>query len=151
MSRYIIEVTVDVDAGGLEQAALTGVAARAMEHEAVAAGAELSIVLTDDATVQRLNHQYRGVDAPTDVLSFGQRDADIPAPPDGEAHLGDVVISLDTARRQAGEYGIPLDDEVAHLVVHGVLHLLGYDHETPDDASVMRAREDAILGEVHHH
>ena len=151
MSRYIIEVTVDVDAGGLEQAALTDVANRAMEHEAVGAGAELSIVLADDATVQRLNQQYRGVDAPTDVLSFGQQGADIPSPADGETHLGDVVISLDTARRQADEYGVPLNDEVSHLVVHGVLHLLGYDHETPDDASVMRAREDAILGEAHHH
>ena len=62
-----------------------------------------------------------------------------------------MIISVDTARRQAAEYALSLQDEVAHLLVHGILHLLGYDHEDPEDAAQMRQREDAILGSAHHH
>ena len=109
-------------------------------------------MLADDATVRELNRTYRGTDAATDVLSFAQSEGEAFAQPDGvPPHIGDVVISLDTAPRQAVEYGQALGDEVSHLLVDGVLHLLGYDHEQPDDAAVMRAREDAILGAAHHH
>jgi probable rRNA maturation factor len=109
-------------------------------------------MLTDDAALHELNRTYRGVDAPTDVLSFAQSEGGEFALPEGEApHLGDVIISLDTARRQAAEYGLALQDEVSHLLVHGVLHLLGYGHEQPEDAQIMRTHEDAILGEAHHH
>src|SRR5574338_1599751 len=93
----------------------------------------------DDAVVRELNRTYRGADATTDVLSFAQGEGERFARPEGEArHLGDVVISLDTARRQAAEYGQDAQDEVAHLLVHGVLHLLGYDHEREDDERGMR-------------
>ncbi|HEY8489456.1 MAG TPA: rRNA maturation RNase YbeY [Dehalococcoidia bacterium] len=128
---------------------------------------ELSVVLTDDETVRDLNRRFRGVDEPTDVLSFGgepelaeaESALEAAAPrfvlPPGEArHLGDVVISLPTAERQAAEARIPLAAELAHLVVHGVLHLAGYDHEAEEDEAVMRAEEDEILGELglsHHH
>ena len=85
------------------------------------------------------------------MLSFAQSDGDEFAQPAGEApHLGDVVISLDTARRQAIEADEPLQDEVSHLLVHGVLHLLGYDHEEPDDEATMRRHEEAILGVQFH-
>ena len=87
-----------------------------------------------------------------EYLDVVQRLVEEFALPDGETpHLGDVVISVDTARRQAAEFGVPLQDELSHLVVHGILHLLGYDHEDTDDEAVMRAHEDAVLGGAHHH
>ena len=153
MTRYIIELQADVDTAGIDSHELERVAERALEAEGVAKPAELSVMLADDATVRELNHRYRDTDATTDVLSFSQAEGDDFAQPEGTApHLGDVIISVDTARRQAAEFGVPLQDEVAHLLVHGVLHLLGYNHEAPDEERVMRLREDAILGaSAHHH
>ena len=152
MSTYLIELQAEVDESGIDAGALERLAARALETEGVATPAELSILLADDAVVHELNRTYRQTDAPTDVLSFAQTEGDEFARPDGAArHLGDVVISIDTARRQAAEYRQELHDEVAHLLVHGILHLLGYDHEQVDDERIMRGREDAILGGAHHH
>ena len=152
---YLIEVTHEpdsVDISGIDVHALDRMATRALQLEAVPAPAELSIVFVDDAAIQVLNRDYRATDAPTDVLSFAQGEGAEFATPEGEArHLGDVIVSAETARRQAAENGITLDDEVAHLVVHGILHLLGYDHEDPPDAEAMRAREDAVLGGAAHH
>ncbi len=112
--------------------------------------AEVSILLTDDEVVWQLNRDYRRQDKPTDVLSFAQRDsvAGAPAPRKRTAQrevLGDVVISVDTAARQAAERGASLADELAHLAVHGVLHLLGYDDETEHGAETMRLRESVAL------
>lgn len=107
--------------------------------------AEVSIVFVDDEYIQRLNREYRGVDAPTDVLSFALNEGE-PMPEDeGEQLLGDVVISLPTAERQAVEYGHSLEREVAFLTVHGVLHLLGYDHQTEEERRLMREKEEAVL------
>ena len=88
--------------------------------------AELSLVLTDDGRLRELNLQWRGVDGPTDVLSFPDGDP----LPDGLPFLGEVVISLDTAEVQATRLGHSLERELEELTLHGVLHLLGYDHET---------------------
>lgn len=152
MTTYIIELQAEADATGVDEIALERLAAHALEAEGVDRPAELSILLADDGVVRELNRTYRGADAPTDVLSFAQREGDDFARPEGAApHLGDVVISLDTAQRQAAEYGQTLHDEVAHLLVHGILHLLGYDHERIAEERAMRAREDAILGAAHHH
>jgi probable rRNA maturation factor len=152
VTRYIIELQADVDTAGIDAHALERLAERALEAEGVAAPAELSILLADDPTVHELNRTYRDTDAPTDVLSFAQDEGDAFARPEGAArHLGDVVISVDTARRQAAEYMVTLQDEVSHLLVHGVLHLLGYDHEEPDDAQAMRLQEERVLGAAHHH
>ncbi len=152
MTGYIIEIQVESDASDLDLETIERLATNALEAEHVSDPAELSIVLADDVTVRELNRAYRETDAVTDVLSFAQSEGeDFAQPEDAARHLGDVVISLDTARRQAVEYAQPLRDEVSHLLVHGVLHLLGYDHEQPDDAAIMRAHEDAILGEAHHH
>jgi probable rRNA maturation factor len=150
---YVIDVNSDTVDGEADAGALSTLAGRALSAERVADGSELSVLLTDDDTIWRLNREYRGTDAPTDVLSFAQTESDAGAPrSEVEAsHLGDVVISLETARRQAAEYGLLLDDEVRHLLVHGILHLLGYDHELPEDAGRMREREEAILGPAHHH
>ena len=150
--RYTIALNVDTAAEDIDRAKLRALARKALRNEGVAAPAELSIVLTDDATVRALNRDYRGTDAPTDVLSFAQGEGEaFAAAPGASRHVGDVIVSVDTARRQAKRYKLTLHDEVAHLLVHGVLHLLGYDHEAPEDARVMRAHEDAILGPAHHH
>jgi probable rRNA maturation factor len=148
---HVVEVLTETTRAGIDASALHQLAVRTLEAESVGP-AELSVVLTVDAKIRELNRAYRGSDAATDVLSFSQGEGEAFARPEGvEPHIGDVVISLETARRQAAEYAVPLQNELAHLLVHGVLHLLGYDHESAGDAKIMRAREDAILGEAHHH
>jgi probable rRNA maturation factor len=110
--------------------------------------AELSIVLCDDAFIQPLNRDYRALDAPTDVLSFSQREGEDGDPDDPV--LGDIIISVETARRQAEGRGYGLDKELRVLLVHGLLHLLGYDHIEPEEAAEMQAEERrllALLGE----
>jgi len=149
---YEIALLAEADTGDIDVDALRPLAVRALAEESVEAGSELSVVFVDDGEIRRLNREYRDTDAATDVLSFGQIEGEAFArPEDAPRHLGDVVISVDTARRQAAEYGVPLQDEVAHLLVHGILHLLGYDHEETEDERMMREREEAILGEAHHH
>ncbi len=95
----------------------------------------VNIVIVDDRAIRALNKTYRGRSRPTDVLAF-------PADPD-LGILGEVYISVDTARRQASEYDVTLRQEILQLVVHGILHLCGYDHERKKDAAVMKAREDS--------
>ena len=103
--------------------------------------AELSVLLVSDREMRRLNHRWRGRDRPTDVLSFAQGEG--AAPPDGL--LGDVVISVDTARCQAAERGETLGREGERLLIHGLLHLLGYDHErSAAEARRMQRRERAL-------
>ncbi len=149
---YEIELQHEADIEGIDERALERVAAHALALEAVASGTELSVLLADDAAVRELNRAYRATDETTDVLAFAQSEGEAFAQPDGAPpHLGDVIISMDTARRQAAEFAIAIQDEVAHLLVHGILHLLGYDHEDPDDAERMRLHEDAVLGVAHHH
>jgi probable rRNA maturation factor len=92
-------------------------------------GSELSILLTGDDEIHQLNQIYRERDRPTDVLSFSQREGEFPGP---EAVLGDVVISIETAGRQAAERGHSLRAEILELLAHGLLHLLGFDHELSD-------------------
>lgn len=104
--------------------------------------AEVSIMLADDALVRKLNRDYRGKDRPTNVLSFPAEDSGAP----GRARLlGDVVLALETVRREAADRSKPLSDHVSHLVVHGMLHLLGRDHETETQAAAMEALEIEIL------
>ncbi len=106
--------------------------------------AELSVVLCGDGFIQPLNRDWRGKDGPTDVLSFAQQEGDAVLP--GDTVLGDLVISVETAQRQAGELGHSLSAELSVLLVHGLLHLLGYDHETnADDAARMRKEEQRLL------
>ncbi len=111
---------------------------------------ELGVRLADDAELRRLNHRYRGRDAPTNVLSFAASDATpgrLPALPDDGAPLalGDVVLALETVLDEAGAQGKTVADHVGHLVVHGVLHLVGHDHENDADANVMEGLETAVL------
>ncbi len=129
---------------------IAALARRVLAAEQVRAPAELSIAITEDTTVRELNRRYRGVDAPTDVLSFASGEADFVVPPGRARQLGEIVISHQTARRQAEDAGHPVETELAHLLVHGILHLLGHDHESPAEARSMRAREEALLGRTLH-
>lgn len=115
-----------------------------LSMEDVPESSELSIALVDDDEMARLNKQYRDIDGPTDVLSFGCDDP-CPTPGDEPITLGDVVIAPAVAERQAAELGHSVEHELDVLLVHGVLHLLGYDHEAEDDAGAMAAREAALL------
>ncbi|MCE9672956.1 rRNA maturation RNase YbeY [Myxococcus stipitatus] len=106
---------------------------------------ELSLSLVDDRAIRRLNRTWRDKDKATDVLSFPA--GDLPKGTPGPRPLGDVVISLDTAKRQAREYERTLEAELARYLAHGILHLLGHDHERPRDAKRMAALEESLLGE----
>ena len=108
--------------------------------------AEISIVVCDDLFIQHLNRDYRGKDTPTDVLSFAQREGEGADPDD--LVLGDVVISVETAARQADRLGHSLPQELVVLLTHGFLHLLGYDHETPEDAAEMAEAEAKLLSRL---
>jgi len=112
--------------------------------------AELGVLITDDARVRELNREYAGEDEPTDVLSFSLREGEDFASPDGVVRLGEVIISYPTAERQASDAGRPAEDEVAHLLVHGILHLLGYDHAEAQEERRMRAREEELLEAFSH-
>lgn len=109
---------------------------------------ELAVRLTSDAEVQALNRDYRGKDKPTNVLSFPMLGADellaLPAGV-GEVLLGDIVLAYETCAREAGERGLALADHVAHLVVHGTLHLLGLDHQNDAEAEAMEQTERNVL------
>jgi probable rRNA maturation factor len=102
----------------------------------------LSVYLTTDAELQQLNREHLGIDAPTDVLSFPIPFDD---PESGQAYLGDILISVPTAARQAEAGGHPLEDEIQLLLVHGILHLLGHDHTTSAEKSAMWQIQESIL------
>jgi probable rRNA maturation factor len=106
---------------------------------------ELAIRLADDAVQQQLNRDWRGVDRPTNVLAFQAWEPSAPIPPGAPLLLGDVVVAFETAAREADEQGKPLADHLSHLIVHGVLHLLGYDHATETEAIAMESLETSIL------
>ena len=156
--RHYIPVTADVPGVNDGLKALIRRAVRtALAAEGVDFACEVDVSVTSDEGIQRINLDMRGVDRPTDVLSFpafdltpgefpGEEDAD---PDTGRVPLGDMAISLERVRAQAKEYGHSNRRELAYLVVHSVLHLLGYDHldEGPQKAR-MRSREDAIMAEL---
>lgn len=121
----------------------------ATEAVALPAAAEISVVLCDDRTIHRLNKKWRGVDAPTDVLSFPQlTGTDWQEPAMTQVLLGDIVLSLESAARQAEEYGHSPERELLYLFTHGLLHLLGYDHLQEDERCRMRRREEEIIAAV---
>ncbi|GGA89629.1 endoribonuclease YbeY [Brucella endophytica] len=143
-----IDLTIETE-GWPDEAALHALATRAVaaSWQALALpdgdGTELSIVFTDDAAIQELNAEWRGKDKPTNVLSFPAfpvKAGDAPGP-----MLGDIVIARETVEREAALEKKPFDHHLTHLIVHGLLHLLGYDHENEEDAEEMENWERRIL------
>ena len=137
-----LDVLVEAAPWG-ERRGLRSLLRRAVEAAAAelsTSAAELAIVLTDDSAIRVLNRQWRGIDAPTNVLSFP---ADVPA--GAPTLLGDIVLAYETVVREARRDGKPFAHHVAHLTVHGFLHLCGYDHERDSDAETMEQAERQIL------
>ncbi|MCP4141031.1 MAG: rRNA maturation RNase YbeY [Chloroflexi bacterium] len=117
----------------------------ALSHQKVPKDAALSILFTDDEQIRSLNHEYRGFDSPTDVLSF---DVHEPDPETGSLYLGDIVVSVPYAAKQATQNGHPLEAEIQLLVIHGVLHLLGHDHEKSEEKNIMWAAQAEVLAQL---
>ena len=122
-------------------------------HTGISSPVELGLVIAGDDTVHELNRNYRNVDRTTDVIAFalserGTKSEPFVTPPDDVMHLGEVIISCPQAKRQAEEQRHPLERELALLVAHGVLHLLGYDHELPEQEHRMRAMESRVLDAI---
>jgi probable rRNA maturation factor len=153
----ILDEAGDWRAFASREDAILRAAAALVRHSACAAarGAEACVVLADDATVRSLNRDYRGKDAPTNVLSFpfqapafAMRSDDAgsePAEPAETRHLGDIVLAAETVGREADALSIPPLHHLQHLVVHGLLHLLGFDHDTEPQAETMEGLEVEIL------
>jgi probable rRNA maturation factor len=121
-------------------------AAEAALLDGEAPPSEISVVLSDDEHIRELNKHHRGMDKPTNVLSFPA--ARMKAPAGTPRLLGDIVLAFETCEREAREEAKPLENHITHLVVHGVLHLLGYDHEDEEEAETMEARERQILAKL---
>ena len=156
-----MEINVLIDEGlegDLEVSWLQNVAEQVLLAQEAGFDIELSLVITSQERVRQLNRDYLGRDRPTDVLAFSMLpelsaggEAEAPpfvAPPDGVLHLGEVIISYPQAVIQAEEQHHPVKKEIAILIIHGVLHLLGYDHEEPEPERQMRARESEILSGI---
>jgi probable rRNA maturation factor len=133
--------------------------AEAVIHRAIAAaaesvaadvdGAELAIMLTDDSGIRTLNSNWRGIDKPTNVLSFPALQPSGPSSPDDPPRmLGDIAIAYQTMRQEADDERKPFDHHLSHLAIHGFLHLIGYDHEKDEDAEVMESLEREILSQL---
>lgn len=137
----MIDVEVEADAWTDALPDAEKIARAAAEAVLAELTEDIAILLTDDASVQTLNRDHRDQDKPTNVLAF-------PAAPTAAPHLGDVALAYETCAREAAEQGKPLADHLAHLVAHGVLHLLGWDHMTEAEAEAMEARERDILARL---
>ncbi len=133
----------------LEQKLIAGLNAVAKLH-GLGEKTEIGVTLVTDEQIHQLNRDYRQVDRPTDVLSFALDEGEEPELVDGpEEHLlGDVIISAETAERQGQEFGHGLEREIIYLAVHGLLHLLGYDHMEESDKKIMRGEEEKALREI---
>jgi probable rRNA maturation factor len=132
---------------GLDSRSVERLVQAVLDDLAVDGACSLSVCIVGDDEIRRLNSDHRGLDKVTDVLSFPVDGLD-PLPPGMERELGDVVISIAQARRQAAEAGVTDVEELTSLVVHGVLHLAGFDHET--DAGEMFERQDRLLATLPH-
>lgn len=153
-----VEVDVRVEAGalsaqGLEKVVGAGFVTRVLQAMAdrLEVVGEVSVSFVSDEEIHDLNRDYRAVDRPTDVLSFAlQEGENFPEPTDFEADpmLGDIVVSIPTAVRQAEDYGHSIEREVAFLLAHGFLHLLGYDHQSPEEEREMFQIQEEVLEQL---
>ena len=159
MPRHVIDISNDVESAiDVKATWLRRVVRCALASADLRDAVEVGLLLTGDDRVRQLNRDYRGEDRTTDVLAFALEESEVafPRPPDalptlGQApsdalpSLGQVVVSYPQAVRQAAEYGHTVEREVAFLVVHGLLHLLGFDHQRPDDEARMLSKQEAIM------
>jgi len=145
-----VYVDAETELSAAEEALVVDAVKAALAHEGFAADCEVNVLITGDADIRALNKLHRDIDTATDVLSFPfytREDLENLAstPEQGPLILGDIVISMETAIAQAEAYGHGIDRELSFLAVHGALHLLGRDHETPEDETGMEIRQEAIL------
>ena len=132
-----------------EAVIMRAITAAAATIDAELDGVELAVMLTDDAGIRTLNKNWRGIDKPTNVLSFpALQPTAAPRDDDPPRMLGDIAIAYETLRREADEDAKPFDHHLSHLAVHGFLHLIGYDHETDEEAEAMEALEQEILAQL---
>ncbi len=136
----MIHVKTELEPPPVEAEVIQRAGSAVLKHESKQA--EVTVVLTDDRQLRELNRQYRGTDAATDVLSFPAGEVN---PETKRAYLGDVLISIPRAKVQAGAAGHPLEAELQLLVVHGVLHLLGYDHAGAEERARMWSAQSEVL------
>lgn len=141
----LVSVVSKRDPESLDLSAFERLAAFALDREDAPDAVELSIAVVGVEEITALNEQHRGKEGPTDVLSFECDDVCAVFGPDEPIVLGDVVIAPEIAESQAREYGHTVEEELNLLLVHGILHLLGYDHESEEQAAAMQERERAIL------
>ena len=132
----MIDIEAEDDAWSGDVPDVEGAVRRAAEQ--VAPPGDVVILLTNDETVRDLNGRFRGKDRPTNVLSF-------PAPENAQPHLGDIVLAHGVCAAEARAQGKPFADHLSHLVIHGILHLMGHDHEADDEAEAMEAKERTLL------
>lgn len=145
--RVLFDNTTDFK---LDEELIKTVVQASLDYENIKDDAEVSFTLTDNETIHRLNMKHRGIDRPTDVLSFPLIDfttEDINAI-DGTIYLGDIIISIEKALSQAEEYGHSIERELGFLTAHSMLHLLGYDHMTPQEEKVMFSKQEDILNKI---
>ncbi|MEA2920527.1 MAG: putative rRNA maturation factor [Bradyrhizobium sp.] len=134
---------------GAEEIIHRAIAAAAEIADADTGDAELAVMLTDDAGIRTLNSNWRGIDKPTNVLSFSAlQPTGRGGPDDAPRMLGDIAIAYDTTRREADDEQKPFDHHLSHLAVHGFLHLIGYDHEKDGEADAMETLEREILAQL---
>lgn len=142
-----VSIEVEDDAwlaiAGLEDAARTAVAAALAGAQAESQGCDIALLFTGDEAIAAINADWRGKNKPTNVLSFPA--PDIPVPEGEPRPLGDIVLAQGVIAREAAEQGKTLHDHTTHLIIHGVLHLLGFDHETEEEAEAMERLETDIL------
>lgn len=149
-----INVTIDRGFTGCPSNRWLGnVVRRLLEAQGVGDEVEVGLLIATGERVKELNRDYLGEDAPTDVLAFSAREegaeqTPFVQPPDGRLHLGEVIIAYPQAVVQAAARGHPVEKELAILIIHGLLHLLGYDHDEPGDERRMKAREAELLGYI---
>ena len=144
---FLIEIQADVTVSEEWEQVLETAVLATLQNQQIFPPAELSVLLTDDSQIQQLNRDYRGVDSPTDVLSFPAGD-DMPPIPDLPRYLGDIAVSVPFAEQQAAASGHALIAELQLLVVHGVLHLLGHDHGELDEKEVMWTAQTAVMTQL---
>jgi probable rRNA maturation factor len=136
-----IEIEEEAWTGALPDAAALAVRAAEAALKGADAEGDIAVLLTGDDAIAELNHSFRGKPGPTNVLSF-------PAAPSARPHLGDIAVAFGVCAREAGEQGKPLAHHLSHLVAHGVLHLVGYDHEDDAEAETMEALERRVLNRL---